>query len=57
MCHLHETKLKYNDREGLKVKGKKKINQITRPTLMELLYDYQTDSKTKSITTASILAV
>lgn len=57
MCHLHETKLKYNDREGLKVKGKKKINQITRPTLMELLYDYQTDSKTKSITTASSLAV
>ena len=51
MCHLHETQLKYEDKEGLKVKGKKEINQTNNKTTgLESLCNHQTDSKMKSTT-------
>lgn len=50
MCYLYEIQLKYEDKEGLKVKGKKEINQTNNKIIgLELLCNYQIDFKMKSI--------
>lgn len=42
MCHLHKIQLKYKGREGLKVKGRKEINQTNnKNNKAGSLFDYE----------------